>query len=338
MYDGFFIKLPINRPLKDEERRMAMFREEDNQNPPRSSRSLMAFNSTYMDMMTPSMTWHGNLVSLILMSGCLFFLGMVGYSVIGALGYLGAVISPAVHLGIIPIALGGLCVPLFFLLHKELFTYKQFPIRFNRKTRKIYVFRNNGKHGVHEIPWEDAYFFIGEDRDDDGTFVYLRFHVLDGDQVKATYQVGIIVTNDHMDALDRLWQFIYLYMEKGPEALPKVCIAHPPKPSTWLSCFRTCYTRIGAGTVFLFYFNLPYVVVMTVYRWLILKTCRTAKWSAEVEAASQVAANDPYQAEAPKYFGDDFSEEPLPEGVDNASSRRRNSSDFKSPPDRDSLF
>ncbi|MEJ2715429.1 MAG: hypothetical protein P8014_20000 [Acidihalobacter sp.] len=48
------------------------------------------------------------------------------------------------------------------LLSKDFFTHTYYPIRFNRKTRQVYVFRDKRDGGILTVPWDDVFFHIGK--------------------------------------------------------------------------------------------------------------------------------------------------------------------------------
>jgi hypothetical protein len=54
---------------------------------------------------------------------------------------------------------GLLALALIWLLRKESFAYTHYPMRFNRKTRTVHVFRPNGT--VLSVPWDQLYFTLG---------------------------------------------------------------------------------------------------------------------------------------------------------------------------------
>ncbi len=74
---------------------------------------------------------------------------------------------------------------------RDICTYTYYPIRFNRRTREIYVFRHNGDGGVLSIPWDRAFFFIGRGRGGEKHLLELRCHALNKhDRVIATFGIG----------------------------------------------------------------------------------------------------------------------------------------------------
>ncbi|MGY0560032.1 DUF6708 domain-containing protein [Luteimonas sp. A277] len=198
---------------------------------------------------------------------------------------------------------------------KELFAYTHYPIRFNRKTRMVHVFRGKSQGGVLTVPWDEVFWHIG--RGYEQKFLCdVRGHVLDGDMVSDTFAVGHYFDDDRLDRILSVWEFIRRYMDEGPEAVAEHpldrLIHESPKP-TLKNCFIHAYTSLGPGFTslrfVLFFLFYPIVGVLTLTRWLVLNTCKEPVWPAEIEAESQVEPNDPHRWEEPNYIAE-FADRP----------------------------
>ncbi|PNR54664.1 hypothetical protein LA07_16365, partial [Xanthomonas oryzae pv. oryzae] len=78
-------------------------------------------------------------------------------------------------------------------------------MRFNRKTRKIYVFREKRDGGLLIVPWDEVFFHIG--RGTDMKFLRdIRGEILDGDIVKDTFALGHCAERD--EPVKEMWEFI----------------------------------------------------------------------------------------------------------------------------------
>ncbi|WP_201590624.1 DUF6708 domain-containing protein [Psychrobacter fozii] len=103
------------------------------------------------------------------------------------------------------------------ILSTELFTTWHYPIRFNRKTRKVYVRQYNRKVEVYN--WDDLTFFIAyisEDRD-------IRAVTFDKDGETVTGMFALAFQNNVIDqSLISYFEFIRRYMEGDDQQLKEV--------------------------------------------------------------------------------------------------------------------
>ncbi|KMN16195.1 DUF6708 domain-containing protein [Pseudomonas weihenstephanensis] len=194
-----------------------------------------------------------------------------------------------------------------FALLREFFCYTYYPIRFNRNTRKVYIFLHKDKNGVLALDWNKVFWFIGRSRDGSHYIYDLRGHVLDDEKiVRYTFAVGHY--GETQAEILQHWEMIRLYMEESPASLP-----YPPLAlslSTQPTLRNCLLIQMGwlntsqSGAVFLL------SVVWGFFRWLALKTCRQPRWPADIEAACQIPANDPYRQTEPLRAGEfpDFGE------------------------------
>jgi hypothetical protein len=182
---------------------------------------------------------------------------------------------------------------------REFFTYTHFPIRFNRKTRMVHVFRHKGSGGVLSVPWDQAYFHIGK-----GTLARslldLRGHVMDGDKVIHTFAVGNFFST--REPIQQIWKFIVVYMEQGPQALPKdIHIVKSPNVSlkNQFIC-ATSYCNIFLPIPLI---KWVFAALITGMRWVVMKSCREPVWPSEIVAESAIAPDDIYHWGEPEFSG-----------------------------------
>ncbi|WP_143136681.1 DUF6708 domain-containing protein [Burkholderia ubonensis] len=186
-------------------------------------------------------------------------------------------------------------------LGREFFSYSYFPIRFNRQTRMIHVFRHNGRNGVLSVPWDQVYFHIGKgevNRD----LTDIRGHVMDGDNVIDTFAVGHFFGRDEQP-VRQIWKFIVVYMEQGPQALPKDMVIGTSTSRSWANCF------LWAKSYCDIFLPIPLVnwvaaALVTCMRWLVMQSCKEPVWPAEIEATSAIEPNDPHQWAEPRFTGE----------------------------------
>jgi len=171
----------------------------------------------------------------------------------------------------------------WMLLGKDVFRYQYYPIRFNRKTRRVHVF-TGGRHTARSASWDEVRFIIGcgapPGADDKGTTYDLRGHLMQGDQVIYTFAVGSDSGPNPGPTLAH-WEMIRRYMEGGMDALP-----FPPLhlyTSTTPSLRNAVIIHVssaGAGLGLLF---LPITLPWAMFRYLSMKLCRRPAWPRAVE-------------------------------------------------------
>ncbi len=189
-------------------------------------------------------------------------------------------------------------------LKNEFFRFVYYPIRFNRKTRKVYVFREKRDGGLLIVPWDEVFFHIG--RGTDMKFLRdIRGEILDGTIVKDTFALGHCAERD--EPVKEMWEFIRRYMEEGPEAVAE----HPldkyvelSVAPTWKNCLISAVGFTNADTPFKRVLLSPFIGTFTVVRWLVFKSCKQPVFPPEVEAECTVEPNDPNIWPVPKSIGE----------------------------------
>ncbi|WP_133952006.1 DUF6708 domain-containing protein [Rhodanobacter sp. TND4FH1] len=186
-------------------------------------------------------------------------------------------------------------IALFYLagLRFEFFGFVYYPIRFNRKTQNIHVFKHSGPNGVLTVPWERVFFHIGYDAQ--MKFLRnIRGEILDGDIVKETFAVGndAEVSQEIYDC----WEFIRRYMDEGPEAVadsPLDKYVGLSVSRNWSNCLICAILNCDAGTPSKRFWRAPFIYLYASTRWLIFRTCKQPVFSPDIEAESIVVNNDP---------------------------------------------
>lgn len=194
----------------------------------------------------------------------------------------------------------AICVPLIALaiwgLRKESFAYTHYPIRLNRKTRTVYVFRLDGS--VLTAKWDDLFFSLGRGAHLSHKQEWdIRGHVLGADRKTVLETFVFSVHSDDQDFVRRHWEFLRRYVEDGPKAavaLVRIFIAVADQQETAKLGFYRTWANLGFGTIFGFIF-LPLVLPLWLGRLFAMRTSRVPAWPAEVEAACRIEPGDPYE-------------------------------------------
>lgn len=266
--------------------------------------SLIGFNSTYIEMID---RWYsirggvqtilGVLISIVFYAAILSVIWILIVDLFCEKNYLVDVVA----LILFSLMSWGMMRMIKRTLGREFFSYSYFPIRFNRQTRMIHVFRHNGRNGVLSVPWDQVYFHIGKgevNRD----LTDIRGHVMDGDNVIDTFAVGHFFGRDEQP-VRQIWKFIVVYMEQGPQALPKDMVIGTSTSRSWTNCF------LWAKSYCDIFLPIPLVnwvatALVTCMRWLVMQSCKDPVWPAEIEATSAIEPNDPYQWAEPRFTGE----------------------------------
>lgn len=304
-YVGLIQKFKVNRPLEAEDRKMRLRQDRKFFQKPTSALSVTKINSTYLEVVDKFYSWKGGLTALGLF--------IVGFSIAAAVapGYIMFIehwpdlvraqrIEASVVFALIVVVIS---VPFFCLgfwtIRRESFRYTHYPIRLNRKARKVYVFRLDGT--VLETPWDDLYITMGPAAPSRifGTDWDLRAHVLDadGDTVRETFAFGEVSDPEN---LRHYFSYLQRYMEEGPEAVAQYtphCLDISDKRETASFGFKRLWLNMH-GWIAIQVLMLPLFVFSALGRVIAMRTSRIPQWPTEVEAANRIQPGDPWVRDA----------------------------------------
>ena len=295
---------PINRPLSDQDHAKRLHSERRvDEVTPYSDLTVIRVNSSYMELVDKYYGWKG---WAALMLG--FMALMPAYFGIRVL-YVGARVSAegdirGLYFGIVAALLcwilGGVS---WFLGRFEWAYYTHYPIRLNRKSRMVYVFRKDGT--VLSAGWDELFFTL----DRDAIWWEIRAHVLaeDGVTVKETFALGAYNTLSSREGMRMLyahWEFFRRYMEEGPAAIaPYVKQVAPVEGKR--ESFRVGYEVLASNLRsdnpllrVLYLLDWPLTALSSLTRWLAMRKGKIPFWPAEIEARNVVAADDPFCIDA----------------------------------------
>lgn len=297
-YNGLLQKFPINRPLTDEERRLQLKQKIRIDADPLYQLSVIRMNSTYLEMTDKYYEWKGSLVTIavpIAIGVTGFFVALLFSSIVGNSNVGPAPIWFDLALVVMPLPLIALLVWIFF---KDAFTYTHYPIRMNRKSRMVYVFRLDGT--VLSVSWDKLFFCLSKCTSPNQWDI--RGHVLDKDGVTVLETFSLTDWDFGSAArvqnhLRRYWEFVRRYMEEGAgsvSGLVQFCMPIDAKRESLRVGFERMFA-IAAGQPFpVVWFMAVMAALFLPGRWFAMRTSKIPVWPAEVEAACRVEANDPY--------------------------------------------
>ncbi|MGF6572555.1 MULTISPECIES: hypothetical protein [Paraburkholderia] len=152
----------LNRPLTNDERMRQLKIDRAASEKPRDDFSVFSMNDIFLEstnaaFQQPGLFSYGFVAVVI--AGLLVLTGGI-YCLTDTPPNVGSTELAFARLFMGLLTLFGLSVVLAGLwgLQKENFTWRRFPIRFNRHTRMVYAFRGAGSKGVIAVPWEKAFF------------------------------------------------------------------------------------------------------------------------------------------------------------------------------------
>ncbi|MFC3461206.1 DUF6708 domain-containing protein [Massilia haematophila] len=197
-----------------------------------------------------------------------------------------------------------------WLLRKESFAYTHYPIRFNRKTRTIHVFRIDGT--VLSTSWDKVFFTLVKMPPWDEWEV--RGHVLeaDGVAVKETFALSCVDSLDARDAIPGAtesssrdfvrahWEFIRRYMEEGPDVVSeqvKFCMPVNDRHEKIRVSIERVFANIAGAPLVFYWMLFPFCIAISFFRLIAMRTSKIPQWPDDVEMDCQIEIGDPYAFE-----------------------------------------
>ena len=308
-YTGIFFGYKQNRQLTDEERAMQLRQKQRLDIRPMYELAVVRMNSTFLDSVDRYYAWRG-------ISAAFMYAMIGGYGFITVLGVVKVAVKWAsfdsdkqIELQYAGVAVAIMTIPMFFLftwtLLKEAFTLTHFPIRLNRRSGKVYVFRPvSARKPVLVADWDRLFFTFGRCRKgvEPGQNWDIRAHVLaeDGKTVLDTFSFSVFMNERELDGLRAHWEFLRRYMEEGPrEAYEtvKVCLPIADRRETLRCALNRFYLNFKGG-LWLWIMLMPLWLVCVLARWISGLTCRIPKWPQAIENECRIEPGDPYVRDA----------------------------------------
>ncbi|MBZ9574727.1 hypothetical protein KGR00_08420 [Halomonas coralii] len=276
---------------------------------PSDARSIYRMNDTYMDVRTFFDEWRGGIVLGLspLLLGVLgfpfsFLIPMGGDLMSGHTFHTGRAIEASDYMAFLVLLFGWLLmlaafIYLFWIFRMECLVQRHIVVRFNRKTRKIYINRPNFAGGNRVYDWDDVVASV--DPDDRVVTKQRKREILmlfffkqrTGAEYHDVVFLGAPLRSDH--ELYALWEYIRRYMEEGPESLPKPrCI--PSFPWPWRSLLapwsfvenKWAAAPCRPGMIALVVIASPLMLIHAVAHWCSLLLCWPVYWPRKLRRES----------------------------------------------------
>jgi hypothetical protein len=196
--------------------------------------------------------------------------------------------------------MGLVCIiPSLYGLFRESFSYTHFPIRLNRRNRKIYVWRRDGS--VMSAAWDKVFFYVRCYKKTGVHMWDIVGHVLEDDRqtVKDSFALSSYTSSDAID-LQLHWEYFRRYMEDGPAQpyrMLKICLPIAKRRETWWEGFMRLSLLLH-GSIIMQVLATPFNLPASFGRMFAMRTSKIPRWPDWVEQECSVASDDPYVRES----------------------------------------
>lgn len=289
-YDGLALKYPVNRPLTDEERRQRLEVNVEASTEPSAAFCSIAESAGCAEFVDKYYAWKGMIAALVVAPLVFFLVLLVDAPAAIAKG-MSKTAASDMWIGwtasFFVLAVNLFLVLLFaWALSRESFTFTHFPVRFNRRTRTVYVFRPKRRADILRVRWDDVYWHIRRNKNRHfGSYNwFLAGHVMAKDRktVLETFALGPV--SSRPEDVYPFWEYVRRFMEKGPNALPAPEVYLPVtgrREGFWWGAQTIVLNTPGSivASVFL----LPFTAPGAIARWLCMLTNRMPVWPEVVE-------------------------------------------------------
>ena len=297
-------KWPVDRPLSDYEKQHYVSQKEQSISPPWYQLSVIKMNSTFLECTDNLFGDKGMsaFVAILLIGG---FAGITLFAIVDTIlkwFFLLEKDRLAGDLSGVALFAGATAWTIFLFkeaLMQDCFCYTHYPIRFNRKNRKVYAFRSDGT--MMEADWDKLFVTVAiiPNLTGRGNEHEIRINRMaeDGETVLDTYALPWRSSDE--ETLYPQWEFVRRYMEE-PEELSHLAgqvvfvMDVAERRETWWWGFKRMLSETSGPVAILYIIMAPFMFVPSIARWFAMHTCAIPQWPAEVEAECQIEPNDPY--------------------------------------------
>jgi hypothetical protein len=295
-----FAESRCKRPLTAFERRNHILQDCPSPSPPWYQMAVIRMNSTYLECVDRMFDERGFVLMVAIIFGTMLGVGLLGVLTVSvildwdthsssrnlewlaAVGALWIICSPVLYLG-------------YLLARQEIFLWTHYPIRFNRKTRKMHFFRMDGS--VLTADWDSLYFTTMWQ-----TFGRRRIAalVLDDDGETVLELCGLPSgTVEGDSSLWSFYEFVRQFMEGDDEQIKRLAdqVDYAPdiveRKETFWRGFQYMFKHDTGGYWHLMILSLPTTFLYSVGRWIAMRTCQIPKWPEAIERECAFDENDP---------------------------------------------
>ncbi|MFC0179946.1 DUF6708 domain-containing protein [Thorsellia kenyensis] len=300
---GLSPKYKVNRPLSKNEKAGKLNQSKWQDQPfsdliANGCNGVIRLNSTYLEVVDRHYIWKGfpSMALLLFLPPPLCFIALVVF------------IDPQINdfegilatIGMLLLSLVWL-ISVIYMLLTEFFKWTHYPIRFNRKNRRVYIFGYDGK--IRIVEWEKLFFTVRTDIKGIFNDNYIFCHVLSDDDSTVLYTFTLPIETSargSSEPLNMYWNFLCNYMNGDivdNVAVMRVC---PPLEGRKEGFVYGLYhwSKIVGGCWQVLLFTFPLGILLALIRYLVMLTCKVPKWSTEVEEECVVNPKDAFNLSA----------------------------------------
>lgn len=302
---GLFKKFASGRVLTDAEKAHRLLQKKRLDTDPHYQLSVIEMNSTYLESVDK---WYGFRGSITAVSLIIMLMVMGFYA---ALVHVSLNRSPTeVHAddAFVLIFVACLALPLLaftsWMLFKDSFGYTHYPLRFNRRTRTVHVFRPDAS--VLSVPWDAVVFTLSMTAPVQNMWNIMG-HVLDKDGVTVRESFALSVSEtgapEGLELLRSHWEFVRRYMEEGPEAVTgqvQFCLPIAKQRESFMFGLHRLMANSSTNAFYLWpivIMSMAFDLLIVPFRFFAMRTSKIPVWTPEVQAQSVVAQDDPFAIE-----------------------------------------
>ncbi|WP_426167100.1 DUF6708 domain-containing protein [Pseudoduganella sp. R-34] len=310
MYSPEFLRpngFKVNRPLKPEERLNELKKGEKiaefDENLPLYQLSVIQQNSTFAEIVDRDYPIRGvfTTLALLIIVGLSWFLAAITFDTVSRWDAIEEYNREGMRNTLF---FAALMVFLFIAfsaygLFRESFSYTHFPLRLNRKNRKIYIWRRNGE--VFSAPWDKTFFYVRCYSKGAVQMGDIVGHILSEDRqtVKDSFTLSSYTSSDATD-LRLHWEYFRRFMEDGPAQpyrMLKICLPIAKRRETWWEGFMRLSLLLH-GSVIMQIMATPFNLPASLGRVFAMRTSKIPRWPDWVEQECAIAKDDPYVRES----------------------------------------
>lgn len=299
---GLIFKYKLDRPLLFEERHGYLKQKERLDVLPLPYLSTVRLNSTYLEMVGKFYEGKGFLTLVMLVIALIplcFLLAITFQNLFDPVEY-DRNINGWMLLGVLAlIASPGIILSVWTLL-RECFRLTHYPIRLNRKLRKLYAV-DPYTLKVIEADWDKMVFVLDKCRHTPMRITQWEIlgHVLDedGQTVRATLPFSMV--SAQQDLLKRHWEYMRRYMEDGVEEIfdhTSVCLPIADRRETFRFGYQV--TLVDDSYPVWIYIASILLIPEALGRYLAMQTSDIPQWSKRIEEECRIDPDDPYAIDA----------------------------------------
>jgi hypothetical protein len=293
---GMVTGFKVNRHLNEQEKRFRFNIKVPSSSRPHYDLSLIKLNSTFVVCVDKWYAMRGWVAMGGSAIAALFIWGtLTGASALMARTPFDFVLA-LLLLCSLAVALAGL-----YLFTRDAFTYTHYPIRFNRQSRQVYVFRRDGT--VLKVGWEDIVWTIyGHNIGTRDLFVVGHVIADDKTTIKETFALSVTtVGKDGEEKLKDHFEFFRRYMQDGPA---QVLDALKPTPlimlpgidkerESWKFGWERLTLHMNGSLLWMAVYQV-FAFPESFVRWIVMRTSKIPPWPQWVEDECRIEPGDPW--------------------------------------------